>query len=204
MKKSFVLYTDMYDSFKNLPLLEKGRLLDSIYLYAIDGTITKLKPESKMAFSFIKREIDRNSEKWNNIVRRNIENGKKGGRPRLNNNPKEPRKPIGLIGNPKNLVNVNVNDNDIAAAVAEILSIKGNKASMRNGQLFAHNKPVNNPIAYLEVLKQNEPPNDAPQLRQAKQLTDQELKDFFKGKHIGETEGIPEDYVYEAMERKIL
>ena len=108
-KKSFILYTDVYDSLKDLSLEDKGKLFDAMYQYTLTGKTKELSDITKMAFSFIKREIDRNNEKWEIIRDRNEENGKLGGRPKLINNPEEPRKPSGLIDNPENPVTVTVN-----------------------------------------------------------------------------------------------
>lgn len=50
---------------------------DAIVRYAQSGTLSELKPQAKMAFSFIRKEIDRNKSKYNESV----SNGKKGGNP---------------------------------------------------------------------------------------------------------------------------
>ncbi|MCM1369850.1 MAG: DUF6291 domain-containing protein [Candidatus Amulumruptor caecigallinarius] len=50
---------------------------DAIIRYAQSGTLSELKPQAKMAFSFIKKEIDRNETKYEESV----SNGKKGGNP---------------------------------------------------------------------------------------------------------------------------
>lgn len=112
-KKSFILYTDIYEAIKTLPITEKGNLLDSIFQFVINGKENILKPETKMAFNFIKTSLLRDAQKWEDIRLRNITNGKKGGRPRLNN---KPRKPSGLFGNPKNPVSANASVNAIAEA----------------------------------------------------------------------------------------
>lgn len=103
MKKSFVLYTDTYSSIKDLSLKDKGSLLDAIFQHAINGSEIPITGAVKMAFNFIKASLDRDAQKWEVICRRNTINGKKGGRPRLKNNPEKPKKPSGYSGNPKTL-----------------------------------------------------------------------------------------------------
>ena len=99
-KKSFVLYNDMYDPIKQLSDEEAGILIKSVFEYHIDGSVKVLPPIVNMAFLFIKSHIDRDGEKYQNIVERNRKNGSKGGRPSLLS--KEPKKPSGLLGNPNN------------------------------------------------------------------------------------------------------
>ena len=51
---------------------------DAIIEYAASGTLRELKPLAKMAFSFIKKEIDYNNEKYEETVTKRSEAGKKG------------------------------------------------------------------------------------------------------------------------------
>lgn len=91
----------------NLTDEQAGQLLKAMFDFN-RGKEPKLKNPLGLVFIPIKNAFIRNNEKWENIRKRNIKNGKKGGRPSLNKNPK---KPTGLSGNPKNPVNVNVNAN---------------------------------------------------------------------------------------------
>ena len=50
---------------------------DAVIEYAKSGTLPDLKPMSMMAFQFIKKEIDRNNEKYDEIVEKRREAGKK-------------------------------------------------------------------------------------------------------------------------------
>jgi len=84
---------------------DKADLLDAIFQYNINGVTPTLSPLCQMAFNFIKSTLDRDNEKYCNIVKRNQSNGKLGGRP------KKPKKPSGLINNPKNPVGDD-SDND--------------------------------------------------------------------------------------------
>lgn len=102
-----------------LTLQQKGKLLDAIFEYSEKNKETKLEPVVKMAFNFIKEDIDINQEKYEARVKRNRENGQKGGRPRkkkeTQRNPKNPKKPTGLSGinmNPKKPDNDSDSDSD--------------------------------------------------------------------------------------------
>lgn len=48
----FLLYTSDYKCIKDLPLEQKGALLDAIFEYASTGTIIDLPPIVSMAFNF--------------------------------------------------------------------------------------------------------------------------------------------------------
>jgi len=129
MKRSFLLYNDNYEAIKDLSLTDKGRLLDTIFNYSKSGTIPNLPPVVKVAFGFIRQTMDRDFQKWEHIRERNITNGKLGGRPKAKQNPKEPSKPSGLFGNPKNPVNVNVNAN-VTANVKKIKTYTVNNLTL--------------------------------------------------------------------------
>ena len=59
-------------------------MYDAIIEYVASGTILELKPMAKMAFSFIKKEIDYNTCKYNDIVAKRSEAGKKAMNKRYN------------------------------------------------------------------------------------------------------------------------
>lgn len=91
-----------------------------------------------------------------------------------------------------------------AAAVDAILSSKSN-AELRGTDLYVGGKKINNPVSYWQAIQENSPALvSTPVEKPAKEMTDQELRDYFSGKKIGIDEDIPQDYVYEALERKIL
>lgn len=82
-KKSFILYCDTYKNIKDLPLEDKGKLLDAIFNHAlnkpvdVDGIVG-------MAFNFIKSQMDRDITKYDSFVEKQRVNGAKGGRPKKN------------------------------------------------------------------------------------------------------------------------
>jgi uncharacterized protein DUF6291 len=76
-KNSFVLYYDYKQHFELLDSDKKVKeLLFAIFDYQQNGEIKKLSPVVKMAFSFIKTELDRQHEKYISICNRNELNGK--------------------------------------------------------------------------------------------------------------------------------
>lgn len=111
-KKSFILYNDQEEIFTSLSDEQAGILIKSIFTYNKTGSIPT-DPIIKLVFISIKQSLIRDNEKWLNIVERNQENGKMGGRPRLDTNPDKPKKPTGLFGNPdkpKKPVSVSVSE----------------------------------------------------------------------------------------------
>lgn len=77
MKDSFILYTSQYnDAVKGLTLENKGRLFEAIYLYARGEEVVIEDPAASMAFAFIRERIDRDSEKYDDIVAKRSAAGK--------------------------------------------------------------------------------------------------------------------------------
>ena len=82
MKSSFLIYLDYKEQFELLTDEELGQLLRAIMLYEETGKITELSGMLKMAFSFIKTQLDRDREKYQSRCEKNKENAKRGGRPK--------------------------------------------------------------------------------------------------------------------------
>ena len=116
-KNSFLLYTSDYKCVKDLPLEQKGALLDAIFEYASTGTIIDLPPVVSMAFNFFRYHIDDNTEKWNEKVEKRRAAGRLGGLAKAENS-KQSQANLANAKDAKqsqeNLANVadNVNDND--------------------------------------------------------------------------------------------
>lgn len=81
-KMSFLMYLDYEEQFNLLTDEEVGQLMRAIMQYEKTREIPKLDGMSKMAFSFIKTQLDRDREKYNKKCEKNKENGTKGGRPK--------------------------------------------------------------------------------------------------------------------------
>lgn len=97
MNDSFILYTSYYALIEGLTDEQLGQLTRAIFLYARDGEIISLEPVVRMAFGFIVDDMKRNKTKYEEKVERWRANGKKGGRPRKNQEDKQ--KPIGFENN---------------------------------------------------------------------------------------------------------
>lgn len=80
-KKSFIFNVEWQEILLSYPSEVRLEVYDAIIEYVAKGTLSELKPMAKMAFSFIKKEIDYNNGRYNDIVERNRINGRKGGNP---------------------------------------------------------------------------------------------------------------------------
>lgn len=94
-RNSFLMYTSYRDNLSILSDEERGKLVLLLLDYVETGEEPPMDGMVKLAFSFIKSQIDRDNEKYKARCERNRENGKNGGRP---------SKPNGLSGNPENPV----------------------------------------------------------------------------------------------------
>lgn len=83
-KKSFIFNVEWQEILLGYPSEVRLEVYDAIIEYVASGTILELKPMAKMAFSFIKKEIDYNTCKYNDIVAKRSEAGKKAINKRYN------------------------------------------------------------------------------------------------------------------------
>ena len=98
MKKSFILYQDYLEHINFLSDEQAGKLFKAIFLYN-QGHDVEMEPIVRMAFSFIKVNLDRDMEKYEAVKERNKINGLKGGRPVKTEEPNETQNnPVGLSG----------------------------------------------------------------------------------------------------------
>jgi len=112
-KESFIIYKSFYPALEDLTDEDLGALFRALFEYQINGTECENKSIS-MAFKFFKNQFRLDEEKYLNVINRNKTNGSKGGRPKTQDNPKnpvgylEPKKPY----NDNDNVNENENVND--------------------------------------------------------------------------------------------
>lgn len=83
-RKSFVFYSEWQEVLMEYPAEVRLEVYDAIIGYAVSGTLSELKPLAKMAFSFIKRQIDLNNSKYDDISEKRSNAGKKGMAKRYN------------------------------------------------------------------------------------------------------------------------
>lgn len=84
-KNSFVFFYSWRDALSECPSEVRLEVYESIIEYAQSGTLPRLKPMAQMAFNFIKVEIDRNNEKYSEMVEKRREAGKKSRKQMLTN-----------------------------------------------------------------------------------------------------------------------
>lgn len=77
-KRSFIFNIEWQEVLMEYPTEVRLEVYDAIIEYAASGTLSELKPLAKMAFSFIKKEIDSNNAKYDETVKKRSEAGKKG------------------------------------------------------------------------------------------------------------------------------
>ena len=84
-KVSFLMYLDYEEQFNLLTDEELGQLMRAIMQYEKTKQEPKLEGILKMAFSFIKAQLDRDRDKWEGTKNKRSEAGKKGMANRWNN-----------------------------------------------------------------------------------------------------------------------
>ena len=94
-KKAFQLYHDMTGVVSVMTDEQAGKLLKAILTY-VNGSDPEFDdPVAMVAFQPIRMQLERDHQSYVNIVTRNRENGRKGGRPK-----KTQENPVGYLGNP--------------------------------------------------------------------------------------------------------
>ncbi|MDO4175584.1 MAG: DUF6291 domain-containing protein [Eubacteriales bacterium] len=79
-RKSFVLYTDYRHHLKLLRSEEQGRLLMSMFDYVENGIEPDFDGMLSMCWSFIRAQLDRDTEKYNSIREKRAASGRRGGK----------------------------------------------------------------------------------------------------------------------------
>ena len=128
-RKSFVFNLEWMEVLEDYPREVRYEVLDAIIGYAQSGTLIEMKPLAKMAFSFIRKEMDYNEKKYEESRIRRVEAVKKGGRGNSKCKENETDKAMlsnesnalqekqcftrkAMLSNESNNVNVNGNVND--------------------------------------------------------------------------------------------
>lgn len=115
-RKSFIVYLEYRQHLELLSDSERGQLFTAMLDFAETGTVPMLDGMAKMAFSFIKAQMERDAEKYNSKCERNRENGAKGGRPAKpkpdGENPEKPKITERFSKKPKKADNDDDNDDE--------------------------------------------------------------------------------------------
>lgn len=116
-RESFILYTSFYEPLKYLSDSQMGELFRAIFEYQLNGK-TDVDDEIRIAFEFIKNQLDIDADKWKDEKQKRSEAGRKGMAKRWNknnnaiaNNNKN-NTVINAITKITDNVNENENDND--------------------------------------------------------------------------------------------
>lgn len=98
-KKSFILYIDYREHLDLLSDEERGKLFTALFDYAESGSEPDLTGAARMAYSFIRSQMDRDAASYAETCRKRSEAGKQGGRPKTketNEKQKKPKKANGF------------------------------------------------------------------------------------------------------------
>ena len=83
-KITFQIYKEWRGIVGMLSAKQAGELFKALFTYSVEGELEELSGMAKMALYIMTRQLDRNGKKWEEICEKRSENGKKGGRPRIN------------------------------------------------------------------------------------------------------------------------
>lgn len=106
------MYTNNAEQFSILSDEQAGKLIKAIFTYSETAVIPKFDDGMlTMAFSFIKCQIDRDSQKWEETRKKRAEAGRKGGKQNQANQANASFAKQNEQSQANQAVNVNVNDN---------------------------------------------------------------------------------------------
>ena len=119
-KKSFILYADMIHTVRKMPKDKVADLFITILEYVNDNNPAVSDLVVDLVFEPIKQQLKRDLIKWDKFNKKQIENGKLGGRPRKEITQINPNNPS-LIPESQKSLNVNVTVNDSVNANETII-----------------------------------------------------------------------------------
>jgi len=100
-KKSIIVYADWITKFEALTDDEAGRLIKHFFRYVNDLNPVAQDRITELSFIDIQQTLKRDLVKWEKRAERSRENGNKGGRPKTQENPKEPKETQQVILEPR-------------------------------------------------------------------------------------------------------
>lgn len=115
MKASMIFYASWKEAIKDMPDNVRLEVYEAVIDYAMTGVTPDLSSLASLAFSFIRQDIDRNTDKYEKLseIRRNA--GRLGGAPKGNQNA---RKTTKTTKNNQNNTNDNDNDKNISPSIS--------------------------------------------------------------------------------------
>lgn len=78
-RKAFLLYTGYFEQIEMLSIEQRGILLTAIMAFQTGAELPEMDAITKMAYSFISADMRRDSEKYEEVVEKRRESGRKGG-----------------------------------------------------------------------------------------------------------------------------
>ncbi len=78
-KSTIVLHLDLYEPTRDLSLDQKGMIYDAIFRYSLGEEHQISNQVAKMAFDYIRANLDRASRRYSEIVEKRKESGRLGG-----------------------------------------------------------------------------------------------------------------------------
>lgn len=112
-RKSFVFYESWKNAIDQMSKEVQLEIYQAITEYAIAGKEIPLKPMAKIAFSFIRQDLDRDAKAYLEKCRKNQQNALKGGAPKGNKNARKTTQTTGrLKKQPEQPDNDNEYDNE--------------------------------------------------------------------------------------------
>ena len=81
-KNSFVMYTDYMEQISMLKREQRGDLFTAIMAYADNSELPDMDDVTRMAFCFIRSQMNRDKNKYLDTIEKRREAGKQGGRPK--------------------------------------------------------------------------------------------------------------------------
>lgn len=117
-RKSFIFNIEWQEVLLEYPAEVRLEVYDAIIEYVASGTLSELKPMARIAFSFIKKEIDYNEQRYQDVVNKRSEAGKRSAESR-NNNKSTNLTNVNKCQQASTNATDNVNDNDIVNDLKE-------------------------------------------------------------------------------------
>ena len=136
-KKSFVIYCDIRDQLELLTDEQVGVLIRSVVKYASnEEELSSNDGMVKLLFSVIKKQIDRDTEKYKTVCERRREAGSKGGKQKVANAKQNLANVANASKCEQNLANVADSDNDSDSdSVSTEVDIKENTIVLKKDKL---------------------------------------------------------------------
>ena len=78
-RKAFLLYTGYFEQIEMLNIEQRGILLTAIMAYQTGADLPEMDALTKMAYSFISADMRRDGEKYEEVIEKRRESGRKGG-----------------------------------------------------------------------------------------------------------------------------